>query len=93
MAADLADIPAAELPELLDMVIWNMSGHHTLEAWRAELWARPDSESDDVQRAVAVIDEYLAPEGSPEAIAAKARAWPAPDYLIPTSSRRKLPPI
>ncbi|HEY0123589.1 MAG TPA: hypothetical protein VGC14_17865 [Rhizobium sp.] len=76
MTTELTDVPAAELPELLDLIIWNMSGHHPLEAWRAELLARPDVESEDVQCAVAVIDEYFAPAGSPEAIAAKMRAWP-----------------
>ena len=35
-----------------------------------QLLARPDADSEDVQRAVAVIDEYLAPHGSPEAVAA-----------------------
>lgn len=74
--ADVADVPAAELPELLDVIIWDMSGHHPVESWRAELLARPDAENEDVQRAVAVIDEYLAPEGSPEAFTARARAWP-----------------
>lgn len=53
-----------------------MSGHHPVEAWRTELLARPDAESEDVQRAGAVIDKYLAPEGSPEALAAQTRAWP-----------------
>lgn len=71
-----ADVPAAELPELLDIMIWDMSGHHPVEEWRAELLTRPDADCEDVQRAVAVIDEYLAPHDSPEAIAAKARAWP-----------------
>lgn len=42
----------------------------------AELLAKPDAENEHVQRAVAVIDEYLSPEGSPEALAAQARAWP-----------------
>lgn len=53
-----------------------MSGHHPVETWRRELLSRPDAESEDVQRAIAVIDEYLAPEGSPEAFAAQKRAWP-----------------
>lgn len=72
MSTNFADVPAAELPEVLDMVIWEMSGHHPVK----ELLARPDAENVDVQRAVAVCDEYLAPEGSPEAIAAAERAWP-----------------
>ncbi len=76
MTSDFADNPAAELPELLDVIIWDMSGYHPVEEWRGELLARPDADDVDVQRAVAVCDEYLAPEGSPEAIAAKARAWP-----------------
>lgn len=78
MVAGFADVPAAELPELLDMMVWNMShgGMSMVEAWRAELLARPDADAEDVQRAIAVIDEYLAPHGSPEAIAAGKRAWP-----------------
>lgn len=76
--AGLADVPAAELPELLDVMVWDMShgGTADLKAWRAELLARPDADSEDVQRAVAVIDEYRAPHGSQEALAAAKRAWP-----------------
>lgn len=58
------------------MIIWEMSGHHPVKGWRAELLARPDADNVDVQRAVAVIDEYLVPEGTQEAIAAQAWAWP-----------------
>lgn len=29
-----SDIPAHEFPELLDIIIWNMSGHHPVEEWR-----------------------------------------------------------
>ncbi len=72
MTAGFAEMPAAELPEVLDVMVWDMShgGTADVEAWRAELLARPDADSEDVQRAVAVIDEYLAPHGSPEAVAA-----------------------
>lgn len=70
-----ADVPAAELPELLDMMIWEMSGLHPVAEWRTELLARSDAENENVQRAIAICDEYLAPDGSPEAKAAAARAW------------------
>ena len=76
MSFAFADIPAAELPEVLDMAIWEMSGDRPVKEWRAELLARPDADNADVQRAVAVCDEYLVPEGSPEALAAQKRAWP-----------------
>lgn len=78
MTSGLAEVPAAELPELLDVMVWDMShgGTSMVEAWRAELLTRPDADTEDVQRAVAVIDEYLAPYGSPEAVAAGKRAWP-----------------
>ncbi|MCP1638286.1 hypothetical protein J2T34_003398 [Kerstersia gyiorum] len=42
----------------------------------SELLIRPDANCEDVQRAVAVVDEYLAPHGSPEAVAAGKRARP-----------------
>ena len=78
MTAGFADVPASELPELLDVMVWDMShgGTAMVEAWRAELLARPDADREDVQRAIAVVDEYLAPHDSPEAVAAGKRAWP-----------------
>jgi hypothetical protein len=78
MTEGLADMPAAELPEVLDVMVWDMShgGTAMVEAWRAVLLARPDADNEDVQRAIAVVDEYLAPNGSPEAVAAAKRAWP-----------------
>ena len=89
MSTAFTDIPAAELPEVLDMVIWEISGRHPVETWRKELLARPDAESEDVRRAIAVIDEYLAPESSPEALTAQARAWPdtcsSIEHIVPVS--------
>ncbi len=76
MTETLADVPPDELPELMDIIIWEMSGPIPVAEWRTELLARPDVESDGVQRAIAVCDEYLAPHGSPEAKAAAERAWP-----------------
>ncbi|SAL63942.1 hypothetical protein AWB74_03406 [Caballeronia arvi] len=77
-SAELADIPASELVNLLDYCVWNLShsGRSDVLAWRAELLARADANTPEVSRAVAVCDEYLAPEGSPEALAATAKAWP-----------------
>lgn len=77
--AELTDIPASELVDLLDYVVWNLNhgGRADVLAWRQELLARGDATTPDVSRAIAVCDEYLAPEGSPEARAASAKAWPA----------------
>lgn len=74
----LSTTPAGPLPEVLDLLIWDCdhAGRPMIEAWRAALLARPDAASEGVQRAVAVCDEYLAPEGSPEGKAAAERAWP-----------------
>lgn len=72
----LQDDPAS-LPELLDVMVWDMS--HTTEnraLWRSQLLALPHADNEYVQGAIAVIDEFNAPEGSPEAKAAHARAWP-----------------
>lgn len=74
---DLTTTPAAALREWLDYVLWETNGPTPpLTAWRALLLARPDAGSEDVQRAVAVIDEWLFPDGSSEAMAARRRAWP-----------------
>ena len=76
--AELTDIPASELVGLLDYVVWNLNhgGREDVLAWRAELLARADANTHEVLRAVAVCDEYLAPEGSTAALAASAKAWP-----------------
>ncbi|WES67064.1 hypothetical protein [Superficieibacter sp. HKU1] len=73
-----SDVSAQNLRALLDLMIWDMShgGRQMIESWREELLSRSDAMSEDVQRAIAVCDEYLAQEGSPEAVDAAARAWP-----------------
>lgn len=76
MTNDLTTTPAAELREWLDYVVWEVNGEKPLAAWRALLLSRPDADTDAVQQAVAVIDEYLAPHGSAAAKAAHRRAWP-----------------
>ncbi len=35
-----ADIPTPELAEVLDIVLWDMSGEHPAELWLDELKAR-----------------------------------------------------
>ena len=47
--------------------------------WRDELLARVDAETRDVVRAIAVCDDYLAPEGSVEGRLAQEKAWPSLD--------------
>ncbi|MCP1680713.1 hypothetical protein [Kerstersia gyiorum] len=78
MVVGIADVHTSELSELLDVMVWDMShgGTSMVEAWQVELLIRPDANCEDVQRAVAVVDEYLAPHGSPEAVAAGKRARP-----------------
>jgi hypothetical protein len=74
----LGDIPASELVTLMDYCVWEVShsGRATVQAWRDELAARADATDAEVVRTIAICDEYLAPEGSAEALAAKAVAWP-----------------
>lgn len=57
----LTTIPADELPELLDLLIWDSShqGAGTVRDWLAELVARPDAGTAPVLAAVAVCREYL----------------------------------
>jgi hypothetical protein len=71
-------IPASELVRLMDYCVWevNHNGRATVQAWRDELAARADATATEVVRAIAICDEYLSPEGSAEALAAKAIAWP-----------------
>jgi hypothetical protein len=57
--ACFADIPAHELAEVLDIVLWDMSGDHPAELWLDELKARPDAATQPVQAAMAVIEDYL----------------------------------
>ncbi|WP_277185429.1 hypothetical protein [Caballeronia sp. BR00000012568055] len=76
--AELADIPSHELVDLLDYMVWEMSnrGRPDVLRWRQELLARQDADTENVVRAIAVCDDYLAPEGSDESRAAQAVAWP-----------------
>lgn len=87
---DLIDtLPAAEVPELVDLIVWEgaHAGRSAVEALRTGLLARPDAACEDVQRAVAVCDDYLAPEGSPEGHAAALRAWPALESILSADDR------
>jgi hypothetical protein len=77
MQSELSTMPAGELADVLDLVIWNMGGEDSppVAEWIAELRARPDADTPAVRRAVAVCMEYLSPPGSPwEAIAASRTA-------------------
>lgn len=78
-SAELANIPGAELVDLLDFMVWEMSnrGRPDVILWRYELLARRDAETEQVIRAIAVCDDYLAAEGSEEARAAQGIAWPS----------------
>ncbi|AME27351.1 hypothetical protein AXG89_26620 (plasmid) [Burkholderia sp. PAMC 26561] len=81
MNAELIDIPRQELVHLLDYMVWEMKhrGRADVVTWRDELLARVDGETQDVLRAIAVCDDYLAPEGSVEGRLAQAKAWPSLD--------------
>jgi hypothetical protein len=72
--AELADIPASKLVDLVDYCVWDLShgGRADVLSWRAELVARADANTPEVSRAIAVCDEYLSPEGSPGARTASA---------------------
>lgn len=61
----LAKMPAAELADVLDLILWDMSNPPSQtggQKWLAELLARPDVETPEVQAAVAVMLDYLTPE-------------------------------
>lgn len=61
----LAQMPASELADVLDMILWDMSnppGQIEGQKWLAELLARPDVETPEVQAAVTVMLDYLTPE-------------------------------
>ncbi|BCQ25815.1 hypothetical protein NK8_39930 [Caballeronia sp. NK8] len=77
-SAELTEIPSKELVYLLDWMVWEMNhrGREDVLTWRKELLARSDAETTEVTRAVAVCDDYLAPEGSEEARLAQTKAWP-----------------
>ncbi len=74
----LRDGPASVLRELLDIMVWDIShgGSEVVKEWREELLSRQDAGTEDVIRAIAVCDDFLAPAGSPESEAARARACP-----------------
>ncbi|VXC51332.1 conserved hypothetical protein [Burkholderia sp. 8Y] len=77
-SAELIEIPSNELVSLLDLMVWEMTnrGRPDVLMWRTELLSRDDATSVDVLRAIAVCDDYLAPEGSEDGRAAQAIAWP-----------------
>lgn len=59
---DISDVPAAELAEVLDYTIWNMSGIDfptVVPQWLAYLQARPDADTPEIQAAIAVCNDYL----------------------------------
>lgn len=56
---NLKHIPAPKLAEVLDIVLWDMSGDHPAELWLDELKARPDAATQPVQAAMAVIEDWL----------------------------------
>lgn len=61
---DLSTAPAGQLAEVLDLVLWDMGGEKDAAGMLAELKARPDVATPEVQAAIAVVDDYLAsPEG------------------------------
>lgn len=74
---NLSSMPADELADVLDMVIWTMGRARKtdVEMWRKELLARPDADAEDVKQAIAICDEFLAPPGSQEEHDAAVRAW------------------
>ena len=60
-----SSVPANELAEVLDIILWDMSnppGQIEGQKWLAELLARPDFETAAVQAAIAVMLDYLTPK-------------------------------
>ena len=59
---ELNDVPARELAQLVDMLIWNGSGadRNQVATWYAELVARADRDAPHVRLAADVCMEYLA---------------------------------
>lgn len=51
----------ATIWELLDMMLWDMSRPdvHPIDEYLAELRARPDADTPDIQRAIAVLVDYI----------------------------------
>lgn len=61
---DLSTAPADQLAEVLDLILWDMGGEKDAAGMLAELKARPDVATPEVQAAIAVVNDYLAsPEG------------------------------
>ncbi|WP_196239154.1 hypothetical protein [Martelella alba] len=61
----LTKLPAGELADVLDMMLWNMSnppGQNEGQKWLAELLTRPDAETPEIQIAIKVMLDYLSPE-------------------------------
>lgn len=55
------DIPAEELAELLDIVIWDTrpADPPPVAHWLAELQGRPDVETPEIHAAIEVCQDYL----------------------------------
>ncbi|EBC2934743.1 hypothetical protein KCG42_22485 (plasmid) [Salmonella enterica subsp. enterica serovar Bovismorbificans] len=51
----------AMIADLLDMVLWDMSrpDAHPIDDYLAELKARPDAETPEIKRAIAVLMDYM----------------------------------
>ncbi|MDC4585416.1 hypothetical protein OHV68_19370 [Acinetobacter baumannii] len=51
----------AMIADLLDMVLWDMSrpDAHPIDDYLAELKARPDAETPEIKRAIAVLVDYM----------------------------------
>lgn len=64
---ELNDVPADEMAELLDMLIWNSpgAGRDQVADWYAELLTRSDRDNAPIRLAIDVCMEYLANPGSP----------------------------
>lgn len=52
----------AMIADLLDVVLWDMSRPdvHPIDEYLTELRARPDADTPDIQRAIAVLVDYEA---------------------------------
>ncbi|EIT3284904.1 hypothetical protein L1565_004418 [Salmonella enterica] len=51
----------AKIWELLDLMLWSMSdpNKHPVHEYLAELRARPDADTPEIQRAIAVLVDYI----------------------------------
>lgn len=50
----------ADIADLLDVLLWDMSRPdvHPIDEYLTELRARPDADTADIQRAIAVLVDY-----------------------------------